>query len=99
MYLQVADNLPLYGVCCYMDEVLHRPPSILKPKYPECNVPLSRYMVAAPRCYCFLTHYPFFSLHLKVLHMILGLERLDRIMLFMDEVANMPSARAGMSQF
>lgn len=64
--LQVADNLPLYGVCCYMDEVLHRPPSVLKGKYPECNQPLSKYTVSAPRCYCFLTHYPFFVLHMKV---------------------------------
>ena len=64
--IQVADNLPLYGVCCYMEEMLHRPPSLLKAKYPDCNIPLTRYMVAAPRCYCFLTHYPFFSLHMKV---------------------------------
>lgn len=64
--MQVADNLPLYGVCCYMDEMLHRPPSLLKAQYPDCNMPLTRYMVAAPRCYCFLTHYPFFSLHMKV---------------------------------
>ena len=49
-----------------MDEMLHRPPSLLKAKYPDCNLPLSRFMVAAPRCYCFLTHYPFFSLHMKV---------------------------------
>lgn len=88
--MQSGNDMPLYGVCCYMEEMLHRPPSMLKPKYPDCNMPLSRYMVAAPRCYCFLTRYPFFSLHMKVLHMILGLERLDRIMLFMDEVANMP---------
>eukprot|EP00891_Asterochloris_glomerata_P000442 jgi/Astpho2/442/fgenesh1_pg.00011_%23_34_t len=91
--MKVADNLPLYGVCCYMDEVLHRPPSVLKGKYPECNQPLSKYTVSAPRCYCFLTHYPFFVLHMKVLHMILGLERLDRIMLFMEEIATMPTAR------
>ena len=64
--VQVADNLPLYGVCCYMEEMVHRPPSLLKAKYPDCNMPLTRYMVAAPRCYCFLTHYPFFSLHMKV---------------------------------
>ncbi|KAL0035025.1 hypothetical protein WJX79_007211 [Trebouxia sp. C0005] len=83
--LKVADNLPLYGVCCYMDEMVHRPPSLLKAKYPDCNMPLTRYLVAAPRCYCFLTHYPFFSLHMKVLHMILGLERLDRITMFIDE--------------
>ena len=64
--LQVADNMPLYGVCCYMDEIVHRPPSILKDVYPDSTAPLSRYLVSAPRCYCLLTHYPFFSLHLKV---------------------------------
>jgi len=26
---------------------------------------LPRFLVAAPRCYCLLTHYPFFALHLK----------------------------------
>ena len=64
---QAADNLPLYGVCCYMDEMVHRPPAILGPAFPECSsVALSRYLVAAPRCYCFLTHFPFFTLHMKV---------------------------------
>ena len=58
--------MPLYGVCCYMDELVHRPPAILRSLFPEHNAPLSRYPVAAPRCYCLLTHYPFFSLHLKV---------------------------------
>jgi hypothetical protein len=62
---QVADNLPLYGVCCYMDEVVHRAPTILRASS-DASAPLSRYLVAAPRCYCFLTHYPFFSLHFKV---------------------------------
>ena len=64
--VQVADNMPLYGVCCYMDELVHRPPAILRSLFPEHNAPLNRYLVAAPRCYCLLTHYPFFSLHLKV---------------------------------
>lgn len=63
---QAADNLPLYGVCCYMEEMVHRPPAVLSAAYPNCNVPLSRYLVAAPRCYCFLTHFPFFTLHMKV---------------------------------
>ncbi|KAK9820432.1 hypothetical protein WJX72_010300 [[Myrmecia] bisecta] len=88
--LKVADNLPLYGVCCYMEEIVHRPPSILKEQFPDSNAPLSRYLVSAPRCYCFLTHYPFFSLHLKVLHMIMGLERLDRITAFVEDVAGLP---------
>lgn len=62
---QAADNLPLYGVCCYMEEVVHRPPTILRTSGGP-SPPLSRYLVAAPRCYCFLTHQPFFSLHFKV---------------------------------
>ena len=63
---QAADNLPLYGVCCYMEEMVHRPPAILSDLWPQCSTPLSRYLVAAPRCYCFLTHFPFFTLHMKV---------------------------------
>ncbi len=63
--MQVADNLPLYGVCCYMDELVHRPPTVLR-STDSLLTPLSRYLVAAPRCYCFLTHYPFFPLHFKV---------------------------------
>ena len=62
----MADNLPLYGVCCYMDEMVHRSPAVLASAYPNSNKPLSRYLVAAPRCYAFLTHFPFFSLHMKV---------------------------------
>ena len=61
---QAADNLPLYGVCCYMEEVVHRPPTILRGSNSPLP-PLSRYLVSAPRCYCFLTHQPFFSLHFK----------------------------------
>ena len=39
----------------------------------------SRYLVAADRCYCFLSETPFFSLHFEVMHAILGMERLERI--------------------
>ena len=38
-----------------------------------------RYLIAADRCYCFLSKSPFFSLHFEVLHAILGMERLERI--------------------
>ncbi|GAB4820093.1 hypothetical protein N2152v2_007139 [Parachlorella kessleri] len=77
----------LYGVCCYMKELLHRPPAIARPAFPACNAPLSRYMVVAPRCYCLLTYYPFFALHFRVLQTILGLERLDRMTAFAEELA------------
>ena len=47
-----------------MDELVARPPSALRP--PGAAPPaLPRFLVAAPRCYCLLTHYPFFALHLK----------------------------------
>lgn len=66
MAAQAADNLPLYGVCCYVEEMVHRPPPMLASQFPEHTKPLSRMLVAAPRCYAFLTNFPFFSLHMKV---------------------------------
>ena len=38
-----------------------------------------RYLIAADRCYCFVSTSPFFSLHFQVLHAVLGMERLERI--------------------
>lgn len=45
---------------------MHRPPPMLASQFPEHTKPLSRILVAAPRCYAFLTNFPFFSLHMKV---------------------------------
>ncbi len=120
----------LYGVCCYVRELVHRPPSMAREvnarlgcsgrsdaaalcgnceppdavighlgrgwggraghplqttavvvflqavpplarcpapqAFPGCNAPLTRYLVVAPRCYCLLTHHPFFALHFRV---------------------------------
>lgn len=78
---------PLYGVCCYARELLHRPPALARDTFPGATAPLARYMVTAPRCYCLLTRYPFFSLHFSVLHTILGLERLERMAAFAGEAA------------
>jgi DENN (AEX-3) domain len=78
---------PLYGVCCYAKELVHRPPALARDSFPQSNAPLARYMVTAPRCYCLLTRYPFFELHFRVLHTVLGLERLDRMSTFAGEVA------------
>lgn len=78
---------PLYGVCCYAKEFVHRPPALARDVFPQSNDSLARYMVTAPRCYCLLTRYPFFDLHFRVLHTVLGLERLDRMSTFAGEVA------------
>ncbi|GAX83808.1 hypothetical protein CEUSTIGMA_g11233.t1 [Chlamydomonas eustigma] len=70
-------SIPLYGVCCYVDEVLHRPPLLASAK--QC-------LIVAPRCYCLVSRYPFFSLHFQVLSHILGLERLYRTVEFTKEL-------------
>jgi len=92
--MKAADNLPLYGVCCYVEEMVHRPPPMLASQFPEHTKPLSRILVAAPRCYAFLTNFPFFSLHMKVLHMMLGLERADRTRIFSEELVDERGVRS-----
>lgn len=82
-----AQPRPMYGVCCYARELVHRPPAIARDMFPDATAPLSRYTVAAPRCYCLLTRLPFFSLHFRLLHTLLGLERLDRMTVYAEEVA------------
>ena len=47
----------------------------------------------AAKCCSAVAHIEQVCMCLQVLHMILGLERLDRIMLFMEEIATMPTAR------
>ena len=73
------DPRPLYGVCCLTQELVHRPPALARERYPTPNRLTPKYSVIAPRCYCLLSTYPFFSIHFAVLHTILGLERLERI--------------------
>lgn len=46
--------------------MLHRPPSLARGRYKTCRAPFRSCMIAAPRCYCLLSHYPFFDLHFRV---------------------------------
>jgi hypothetical protein len=64
--LQVGGNFPLYGCCWYVREMLHRPPYLARQEYRSCRAPFRQCMIAAPRCYCLLSHYPFFDLHFRV---------------------------------
>ncbi len=64
--VQATERLPLYGVCCYVDEFVFLPPPIAGDAVPSSLPGLSRHVVAAPRCYCLLSHYPFFPLHFQV---------------------------------
>lgn len=65
---QVGGNFPLYGCCWYVREMLHRPPYLARQEFRNCRAPFRQCMIAAPRCYCLLSHYPFFDLHFRVGH-------------------------------
>ena len=98
--LRAGENETLYGVCCYVSELVQRQPGMIVAANEAMAAaaagnkldggeggtasrsappPLSRYLIAADRCYCLISRVPFFSLHFEVLHSILGMERLERI--------------------
>eukprot|EP01023_Acetabularia_acetabulum_P050128 TRINITY_DN53923_c0_g1_i1.p3 TRINITY_DN53923_c0_g1~~TRINITY_DN53923_c0_g1_i1.p3 ORF type:complete len:101 (+),score=24.69 TRINITY_DN53923_c0_g1_i1:128-430(+) len=74
---QSGDDLPVYGICCYAEEMLHRPPPLAKGAFPECTAPVSRYRLTAPRCYCIISKYAFFEWHFKILGMVMSVQRLE----------------------
>ncbi|KZV49441.1 hypothetical protein F511_13216 [Dorcoceras hygrometricum] len=85
----VADSATLYGVCLHVKEFVQRPhaisgvPSGLSLSHSCCN----RFLVPAPRCYCFLTRVPFFELHFEILNSIISQDRLNRITQFVNEIS------------
>ncbi|KAG1652095.1 hypothetical protein FOA52_001016 [Chlamydomonas sp. UWO 241] len=88
--LRAGGGLPLYGCCAYVDEVIHRSPLLAQPSYPSAAAPYRKCLISAPRCYCLVTRYPFFSFHFQVLSAILGIERLHRTIEFRQETAEVP---------
>ncbi|KAL2893509.1 DENN domain-containing protein 5B [Bienertia sinuspersici] len=68
--MKAADNGTLYGVCLHVPEIVQKPPTILGSSSPLCDPSMggSRFLVAAPRCYCLLTRVPFFELHYEMLN-------------------------------
>ncbi|KAL2893508.1 DENN domain-containing protein 4C [Bienertia sinuspersici] len=89
VYGQAADNGTLYGVCLHVPEIVQKPPTILGSSSPLCDPSMggSRFLVAAPRCYCLLTRVPFFELHYEMLNSIISQERLNRITQFVTEMS------------
>mmetsp|Transcript_8723 Transcript_8723/g.32176 ORF Transcript_8723/g.32176 Transcript_8723/m.32176 type:complete len:857 (+) Transcript_8723:222-2792(+) len=85
--LKVADNIPLYCVCVYVEELVGTPPGIVSSVSSGISgqsreyTPLERYEYASPRCYCLVSFLPFFRLHFDVLYDVLAQDRLDRITL------------------
>ncbi|GMH45903.1 hypothetical protein BSKO_13866 [Bryopsis sp. KO-2023] len=86
-----GDDLPMFGICYYVNQMVHMPPGLSRsPKFNAKRMALKRHLVVAPRCYCLLSRYPFFDLHFQVLNMLLGLERLDSIKEYVEEVSSLP---------
>lgn len=46
-------------------EMIHRPPYLARERFRRCRAPFRQCMICAPRCYCMLTHYPFFDMHFQ----------------------------------
>ncbi|KAG0458658.1 hypothetical protein HPP92_021786 [Vanilla planifolia] len=85
--LKVSDNSTLYGVCLHVQEIVQRAPGILSPiSLLNTTCKTSRFLVAAPRCYCMLTRVPFFELHFEMLNSIISQERLDRITQYVKDM-------------
>ncbi|KAI7734858.1 hypothetical protein M8C21_008796 [Ambrosia artemisiifolia] len=89
LFVLVADNATLYGVCLHTKEFVQRPPGMLgvSSSLPRAPGRGSRFLVTAPRCYCLLTRVPFFELHYEMLNSIVAQERLNRITQFVSEVS------------
>lgn len=66
VFSQGGDDLPMFGICYYVNQMVHTPPGLARQSFSEQKLPLTRYLVAAPRCYCILSRYPFFDLHFQV---------------------------------
>lgn len=69
----------LYGVAVFVQEMVQHVPTLARARWPGPPKRLRRRSAVALRAYCLLSTVPAFDLHLRVLHLLLGLERLDRI--------------------
>ncbi|XP_042050034.1 uncharacterized protein LOC121795567 [Salvia splendens] len=87
--LKVAGNATLYGVCLRVQEIVQRPPTIYgsRSPLPQPNSVGSRWLIAAPHCYCILTKVPLFGLHYQILNSMVAQDRLNRITNFVEEMA------------
>ncbi|KAL6065591.1 DENN domain containing protein [Balamuthia mandrillaris] len=79
VFVMTGTNLLLYGFCVYQFELLSDKPSFASKPFYTCTLKEENYNVVAPRCYCFLSRFPFFKLHFQVLYSILATERLHSL--------------------
>ncbi|KAJ8437332.1 hypothetical protein Cgig2_015063 [Carnegiea gigantea] len=68
--LQVPNSSPLYGCCVLMEELLDKPSPLISmiSTSQAGSSHLERHIFTTRRCYCVLSHLPFFELHFGVLN-------------------------------
>ncbi|KAL6052934.1 DENN (AEX3) domain containing protein [Balamuthia mandrillaris] len=69
----------LYGICVVNIESIEHKPSFILPKEGETKPTVEGLSAVAPRCYCFVSRFPFFQLHFDVLYAILDLEYMNNV--------------------
>lgn len=72
-------TFPHYGLCCYLKDFVQGRSCVEPPGEEETQgvityLEYGPYAVRAPRCYCFLSHYPFVDLHFQVLDMLIQVD-------------------------
>jgi len=78
IFLITGQEHLLYGVCVINTELINECPSFIG----QSIGPTTRNVVElfAPRCYCIISRFPFFRLHLEVLYRIIARERLFKLL-------------------
>jgi len=78
IFLITGQEHLLYGVCVINTELINECPSFIG----QSIGPTTRNVVElfAPRCYCIISRFPFFRLHLEVLYSIIARERLFKLL-------------------
>ncbi len=67
----VFEYIHSYGICVYKDELVEDAPALYGAAETHSNTRTHR--PSAPRCYCLLSKFPYFTVHLNVLYTLLGM--------------------------
>ncbi|KAL6056310.1 putative GTPase activating protein [Balamuthia mandrillaris] len=83
-----GSDVLLYGICVSKNELLTSYPSFFK----KTKKRRSDKLLAAPRCYCLLSRFPFFQLHFEILYSILAEERSNMLAAVSQESSSSSSS-------
>lgn len=94
--LTTAEREFLYGVCVIKHESVYNKPSFF-PRDGQLPPVADGSDVVAPRCYCFVSRFPFFKLHFETIYSILDLEYMASVSDLQSLPASLGSTRESQS--